>query len=405
MKVSARVRVSGPLSSFMAGFAAELTVQGYTDLSLANQLRVATHFSRWLEAHRIELHQLTPELVGRYVALRRRTRTAFSSRRALAPLLEHVGLLKAAVVVDRKGGELLERYRTYLVDERGLSPSVVTRYEATAREFLDDRAPATLTRADVLSFVRRRGHGPGLVVELSSLRSFLRFLHVSGEAASALVSTVPSVAGWRQASLPKALEPAQVRAVVASCDRRTTIGRRDYAALLLMLRLGLRAGEVAALTLDDVDWTNGELVVHGKGGTISRLPLPIDVGAALVAYLRRRRRQTPTRMIFLRSRAPYSAATSSTIVSLAGRALRRAGVPTGGGHRLRHTAATQMLRRGASLTEIAQVLRHRHIDTTAIYAKVDRDGLRSVAQPWPTGDAVDRDRLRPLAQAWPGGAA
>jgi integrase/recombinase XerD len=404
MKVSARVRISGPLSHFMAGFAAKLTAQGYTDFSLRNQLLLAAHFSRWLEVHGIAPQELTSERVDRYLALRRRTRTAFPSRRALAPLLEHLGLARAVAPVAPKRSDLLERYRRYLVDERGLGAARVAQYETTAAAFLDGRPPATLRSADVLNFVQRQARRPGLAGRLSSLRSFLRFLHVSGETACALASTVPSTASWRHASLPKALEPAQIDAVLASCDRRTTVGRRNYAVVLLMLRLGLRAAEVTALTLDDLDWTNGEVVVHGKGRTISRLPLPVDVGVALVAYLRRRRRQVPTRTLFLSIRAPYRAATRGTVIALTGVALRRAGISTGGGHRLRHTAATQMLRHGASLTEIAQVLRHRHINTTAIYAKVDRTRLREVAQPWPAHVTVGRRVLRTLVQPWPGGA-
>jgi integrase len=403
MKASDRVRVAGPLSSFVAGFAAKLAEQGYTDLSLANQLRLMAHFSRWLDANDLEPGELTSRLVDRYLAVRRRTRTAWRTRRGLAPLLEHLGL--AGVVAPARPGasDLVERYRRHLVDERRLCASRVTHCVATAAEFLEGRVPTTLTRADVLAFVQRQAKRPGLSGRLSALRSILRFLHVSGETPVGLVSTVPSTIGWRQAALPKALEPAQVRAVLARCDRRTAFGRRDYAVVLLMVRLGLRAGEVAALTLDDVDWKNGELIVHGKGGTISRLPLPVDVGAAVVTYLRSRR-TVATRVLFLGGRAPYRAATGGTIGALAGQALRRAGVPAGGAHRLRHTAATQMLRHGASLTEIAQVLRHRHVDTTAIYAKVDRNTLRSVAQPWPTGTAIGRVSLRVLAQPWPGGA-
>lgn len=386
MRISARVRVSGPLASHVAGFAAELTQQGYTDLSLANQLRLAAHFSRWLEARRVSLEELTPELIDRYVALRRRTRTAWRSRHGLMPLLRYLGLCDILSRAHERRSEVLDRYHGHLVDERGLSASVVACYEATAGEFLDGRSPSTLIRADVLRYVRHHADAPWLAGRLSALRAFLRFLHVSGETAIALVSVVPSAAHWRQASLPKALDPAQVRAVMASCERRTIVGRRDYAVLLLMLRLGLRACEVAALNLDDIDWVAGEIIVRGKGST-SRLPLPVDVGEALVAWVRRRRRHVPTRALFLRSLAPYRAATVSAVVGIAGRALRRADIPVGGGHRLRHTAATLMLRRGASLTEIAQVLRHRHIDTTAIYAKVDRDALRGLAQPWPGGAA------------------
>jgi len=405
MRVSARVRVSGPLSSYVAGFAAELTAQGYTDLSLANQLRLAAHFSRWLEEQQIELQHLTPDLIDRYLAVRRRTRTGWISRRGLTPLLSHLGLKDAGGRADPERSELLERYRAHLADGRALSASVCARYEAVADEFLDGRKPAMLAPADVLSYVRRHANKPDLAGRLSSLRSILRFLHITGETAIALASTVPSAARWQQTTLLKALDPEQVRAVLDSCDRRTTVGRRDHAVLVLMLRLGLRACEVAALTLDDVDWSNGEIVVHGKGATVSRLPLPKDVGEAVVAHLRRRRKRAPTRALFLRSRAPFRAVTSSAVVGIAGRALRRAGVDTGGGHRLRHTAATLMLHRGASLTEIAQVLRHRHVNTTAIYAKVDRDGLRGVAQPWPAASAVAPATLRSLAQPWPGGAA
>lgn len=404
MRVSARVRVSGPLSRYVAGFEAELTAQGYTDLSLANQLRLAAHFSRWLEEQQIELQHLTPDLIDRYLALRRRTRTGWRSRRGLTPLLSHLGLEDVGSGADPERSELLERYRAYLVDDRGLSALVRARYETVADEFLDGREPATLTRADVLSYVGRHANKPALAGRLSSLRSILRFLHITGEAAIDLASSVPSTARWQQTTLPQALDPEQVRAVLGSCDRRTTVGRRDHAVILLMLRLGLRAGEVAALTLDDIDWSNGEIVVHGKGATISRLPLPNDVGEAVVGHLRRRRKRAPTRALFLQIRAPFRPVTSHTVVSIAGRALRRAGVDTGGAHRLRHTAATLMLRRGASLTEIAQVLRHRHVNTTAIYAKVDRDGLRGLAQPWPAAKAIAPAALRSLSQRWPGGA-
>jgi site-specific recombinase XerD len=182
------------------------------------------------------------------------------------------------------------------------------------------------------------------------------------------------------------------------------VGCRDYAVLVLLGRLGLRACEVAGLQLDDVDWRTGEILIRGKGRALSRLPLPVDIGEAIVAYLRRATRSKITRAAFVRCRAPYNAVTSSAIIAIAQRALRAAGIATGGAHRLRHTAATQMLRRGASMTEVAQVLRHRHVDTTAIYAKVDRDSLRAIARIWPV-DVVDLGCIRDLAQVWPGGAA
>jgi len=403
MKVSARVHVLGPLSAYRAGFAAMLSDRGYTDLSLANQLRLAAHFSRWLEKRHLNAQDLTPDLVDRYLAGRRRTRAHLTSRRALAPLLECLGLAALVAPQPRRCDGVLARYSVYLVEERTLTPPVRARYEATADTLLRGRDPASMTPQDVISFVRGLGGGPGLAIELSALRAVLRYLHISGETSVPLVSVVPSMPGWRKTSLPKGLAAPQVRAVLASADRRTTTGRRDYAVLLLMLRLGLRACEVAALTLDDVDWVIGEIVVHGKGGGLSRLPLPTDVGEALAGWLRRRRRDLAIRALFVTSRAPYRPTSAQVIRGIGARALRSAGVSVGGGHRLRHTAATQMLRRGASLSEIAHVLRHRHVDTTAIYAKVDRTTLRGVVQPWPTGYEYEHAALRKLAQPWPGG--
>jgi len=277
------------------------------------------------------------------------------------------------------------------------------RYLAVADAFLSGRDSDDLTSADVSGFLGPRARQPGFGELLTALRSLLRFLVVDGAIPRNLVYAVPSRPGWRHTSLPKPLETAELKAVLASCDRRTTTGVRNYAALLLMARLGLRAGEVAALSLDDIDWVRGEIVVHGKGGTVGRLPLPVDVGAAVVAYLRRQPRREHTRALFLQAVVPYRSVMGGSVSALAQRALRAAGVSSGGAHRLRHTAATLMLRDGASLTEIAQVLRHQHIETTTIYAKVDHERLRSVARPWPR-EGIDTEQLRPLALAWPGGA-
>jgi len=404
MKASARVCVSGPLAKHVPAFAASLTKQGYTDLSLANQLRLVAHLSRWLADRRLEIENLTPKLLDQYLRVRRRTRTCWRSRQALAPLLEHLGLAAAlARPAPPRRCELLERYREHLLGDRGLSASVCAGYETVAAELFEAREPARLSRADVLSFVRRGIRRPNLAGRLTALRSVLRFLHLAGEISVPLAAVVPSSPSQQPTSLPQALSSAQVSAVLRSCNRRTTKGRRDYAVILLMLRLGLRACEVAALTLDDVNWADGEVVVHGKGSSVSRMPLPLDVGQALVAYLRRRGCLESTRALFLCTIAPRRAATVATVRSVAGRVLRRAGVPVGGGHRLRHTAATLMLHRGGTLTEIAQVLRHRHVNTTAIYAKVDPHALYGVARPWPYGDAVEFEALRPMVQPWPGG--
>jgi integrase/recombinase XerD len=397
MKAVHRIYVTGPLARYAEGFAASLVKQGYAELSLRNQLRLVAHFSQWLEAKRIGVPELTRKWVDRYLRVRRRTRTCWVSMRGLVPLLRHLG--HAAIIdADRPhDSDLIARYRASLV-ERGLSPSIQHVYVVTAKAFLAGRMPSTLTSADVTRFVHQaRPCNAGL---LSSLRAILRFLFQAGETSQQLVHAVPSMPTWKLASLPKALEPAQVRAVLSICDRRTVEGRRDHLVVLLMLRLGLRACEVAALSLDDIDWVEGEVRIRGKG-TVGRLPLPADVGRAIVDYLRRSRPATALRALFLTVYAPIRAATSPTIISIAGRVLGRVGL-SGGGHRLRHTAATSMLRLGASLTEVAQVLRHRHLATTAIYAKVDRDALRDLAQPWPALSFTGGKARRLLALRWPG---
>jgi integrase len=214
----------------------------------------------------------------------------------------------------------------------------------------------------------------------------LRYLHVAGLISAPLVWAVPSVADLRDRSLPRGLERAAVRRLLASCDRRRLVGRRDYAILLLLSRLGLRAGEVAGMRLDDVDWRRGELLVRGKGNRQDVLPLPVDVGEAMVSYLRRRPR-CECRALFLRVTAPRAAMDRCTVAWVVRAACDRAGLPRVGAHRLRHTAATEMLRAGASLAEIGQVLRHRELKTTTIYAKVDRKALRPLARPWPVSAA------------------
>jgi integrase/recombinase XerD len=343
-----------------------------------------------------------------FVCQRRRSHTGFVSERALQPLLGYlreVGVLATEERVDSPWTGVLGRYESYLTEERAILAERRARYLASADEFLQGRAPARLRAADVTAFIDAQARQPCLAERLTALRSLLRFLFLDGTFPVDLVYAVPSAPSWRQPGLPKAIDSAQFRAVLATCDRRTAVGCRDYAALLLMGRLGLRAGEVTGLLLDDFDWDRGEVIVRGKGGTVGRLPLPADVGRAVVAHLRRRVQRDDTRAVFLRLHAPHRSVTRSTITALASRALRSAGIPSGAAHRLRHTAATQMLRHGASLTEIAQVLRHRHIDTTAIYAKVDHKALRMLAQPWPAQDRIDATTLRPLAPPWPGGAA
>lgn len=260
----------------------------------------------------------------------------------------------------------------------------------SGRQGLHGLALQDLSAADVSLFLAaecpKRGIDSGRGV-VTALRCLLRYLHVEGLISVPLEWAVPGVADLRDRSLPRGLEPAAVKKLLASCDRRRTVGRRDYAILLLLARLGLRAGEVAALELDDIDWRRGQLIVRGKGSRQDELPLPVDVGEAIVSYLRRRPR-VESRALFLRAVAPAGGMERMAVWSVVRAACRRAGLPLVGAHRLRHTAATEMLRRGAALPEIGQVLRHREIKTTARYAKVDRKALRELARPWPDGGAA-----------------
>jgi integrase len=363
--------------------------------------------SRWLVTAKTPVDEIDHEIVARFLAKRRRTHTQFITERALAPLLRYLdaaGVVAVTAPDQRPRGELLSEYERYLVEERAVLPARRDLCLAVATEFLDGKRIRALKAKDVTRFVDARAGRPGLSGVLSALRSVLRFLFVTSRTTPNLIYAVPAVPRWRLASLPKYLEPRELKSVLATCDRRTLVGCRDYAVLILLGRLGLRACEVSALQLDHLDWTTGEILVCGKGRALSRLPMPVDIGEAIVTYLRRATRSKMTRAAFVRCRAPYDAVGPGAIISIAQRALRAAGIPSGGAHRLRHTAATQMLRRGASLTEIAQVLRHRHVDTTAIYAKVDHDSLRTIARTWPV-DVVDVGRMRDLARVWPGGAA
>ena len=299
----------------------------------------------------------------------------------------------ALVAPDGPVEQLLADYRRYLAGERGLAAHTIYQLELVARLFLSEREKLggleleRLVAQDVSAFLaaecpKRSVTGARDLVK--GLRGLLRYLHVTGVIATPLQWSVPAVAYHRDRSLPRGLSPEAVARLLASCDRRRAVGRRDYAVLLVLVRLGLRAGEVAAIQLEDIDWRRGEFVVRGKGGRLDRLPLPVDVGRAIVSYLRYRP-QSRSRAVFVLARAPYCPLSGQTVSGIVQRACIRAGLPVVHAHRLRHTAATEMLRAGGSLPEVAQVLRHRELATTNIYAKVDRRSLTALARPWPGG--------------------
>lgn len=286
---------------------------------------------------------------------------------------------------------LVEDYRYWLVAERSLAPSTVRYYVAGARLFLsefDDKDLKSLTVGEVTGFMVR--HCPRLSVGnaknlATSLRSLLGYLYLQGFTDRLLASAVPAPSGPHGGNLPRWLGAADLAALLADDSDRSALGRRDHAIVVLLARLGLRAGEVAALSLDDLDWRAGEIVVRGKGDRRERLPLPVDVGEALVGYLRHGRPRTACRALFVQAQRPRVGLSASSMAGVVRRACLRAGVAPVGAHRLRHSAATAMLRAGASLEEVGQVLRQRSTQVTALYAKVDFVALRTLAMPWPGG--------------------
>ncbi len=393
-----RIRITGPLGSYLEGLWAALAGRGYSPLSIRNVAHLMAHLSRWLDRQGLAAADLSTDRIRQFLRHRRRAGyRGHLSTRGLEPILQHLRDVGATppparpLVVPTAIDHLVVLYCEYLRRERALSPGTVAFYLRVARAFLpSDGDLRALTAASVTAFVLRESRTFSVVYtknKVSALRCLLRYLYVQAKITTNLAAVVPAVAGWRLSSLPRDVPAHILRQLLDHCNRRTHVGRRARAAVLLMARLGLRVGEVATLRLDDIDWTAGELLIRGKGGCLDRLPLPSDVGAALASYLRWSRPRVQSRAVFMRVHAPHDRLGPDGLKALVRAACTRAGLPTMGTHRLRHTAATQMLRHGASLTEIAQVLRHRHMDTTAIYAKVDRQALRQLAPPWPGAGA------------------
>ncbi len=391
-----RVRVSGPWAVHAVGFGEELTRRGYPAERAARHVQLLAGLSRWLQAEGLTADDLTVERVAEFLEARRAE--GYAEVPTVGWVITLLGYLPAlhvapmAPVADTVADAVVEEYRRWLIHQRGLAAATVRGYVDAARSFLShlDRPEGLdlsgLTAAEVTAYVvgecRRRRVGSAKVM-VTALRSLLRFMSLEGYTHRPLAGAVPAASGMGGGFLPRGLTPEVVVSLLGSCDSCTAVGRRDLAILTVLSRLGLRAGEVAGLDLDDVDWHHGELVVCGKGARRDGLPLPIDVGEAVVAYLAEGRPRVESRAMFLRVHAPITAMTASNVTEIVRRACRRAGVPVVGAHRLRHSAATAMLRGGASLAEIGQVLRQSRAATTAVYAKVDRTALRSLAQPWP----------------------
>jgi site-specific recombinase XerD len=396
MDVLSGIRVAGPLAPYAGGIAEELTRLGFTLLSARDQLRLAMCLSRWLAVSGLDTTALDEARVDAFLAARRALGyTAYLTPKALGPLLAYLRRIGVAPQPSLPGPpvgwqRLLEEFRRYLLVERGLKVEVARGYVDSVRPFVvgvagEGTRPGRVTAGEVSAFLvaeSRRVTPKTVQRTATAMRSLLRFWHLEGVISSSLVDAVPKVAN-RRPGLPRAVKPEQVRALVDSCDRSCAGGLRDAAMLMVLSRLGLRAGEVAGLRLEDIDWRVGLVTVRGKGNRRDQLPLPADVGERVVTYLRDGRPATALdRSVFIRIKAPHRGLSAAGVTQAVAAAGRRAGLGTIYAHRLRHTAATVMLSEGASLAEIGQVLRHRRLLTTAVYAKVDIEALRALARPW-----------------------
>jgi integrase/recombinase XerD len=384
----------------LRAFATSLLEGGYRRKTIQEKLYLLADFGWWFQRSRRALSHIDELLVEAFLAHKQRVHPG--NLKTLQQFLDY--LRKRGVIYDRKLvcdrsslAEILSAYEEYLRSERGLATATILDRKSYARKFLLARFSQgpflfkEMTASDISDFMLRCSHSTrsGRVHSMTTaFRCFLRFLFQKGKLRTDLAASVPRVAAWRQSNLPKYLTSKEVKRLLMTCNRSKAVGRRNYAIFLLLSRLGLRGSEVVALRLDDIDWRTGEILIRGKGLLHDRMPLPSDVGKALASYLRRDRPACQTRQVFICMKAPHRGLVLHTTLSTIVRcAIKRANLhpPFKGTHLFRHSLATSMLRSGATMKEIGEVLRHRSPNTTEIYAKVDFDGLRSLAHPWPTG--------------------
>jgi integrase/recombinase XerD len=386
--------VPGPLEQYAPGFRSWLLARGYTPLTTVPQLQLMAHVSRWLEREGLTAVGLTGQEAGRFLAARR----AAGRPRHPAGLRPLLGYLRGLGAIPPEppappmdaAAALISEFAEYLRSERGLAPMTVGAYSSRAARFLSryapDGDPAVIAPGDVTSAVLADASGlsAGAGQHLAcALRAFLRYCHVRGLVSADVSAAALSVTGRRTTMLPRGLEPGTIEALLAACDRDEPDGRRDYAVIVLLARLGVRAGEAARLRLDDIRWRAGEIGIRGKGGQYDVLPLPADVGTAIAAWLRDGRPAVSFREVFTTVTAPTRPLTREAAANIVRRACGRARMPVFGAHRLRHSAACAMIGAKVPMAAIAQAMRHRSHGVTAIYARAGTDRLRPLARPWP----------------------
>jgi len=394
-----------PLGKYMNSYAKHLRGQGYDRETGRLKIRMIAHFCLWLKQQGIAAKGLTEKHIQKYLRAKVRVGRHLTHEDTVAIQQFMVFLRNKGAIAEQPippvqatpVEKMVDDYALYLKRERALSLGTIAQYRRHVSRFLTDdfaeveHGLSTLDSVSILSYVRSKAarvSRKDAKLMITALRSFLRYAHYQGYIHADLEAAVPAVANWNTVSIPKSLPPDQVERVLAACDRKTAIGKRDYAILLLLARLGLRAGEIVSLRLEDIDWGSGCISIHGKGSNLSQMPLPVDVGEAVALYLRRGRPKSSSRVAFLRSQAPITGlAGAGTVSGRVAAALERAGINAvrKGAHQFRHSLATQLLQKGASLPEIAELLRHRSLDCTTIYAKVDLSSLRTLGMAWPGG--------------------
>jgi site-specific recombinase XerD len=394
---------NGPHGSYVELYASQLIKIGLSRQSTWRSLNLLGDLISWLTRIGSMPTELEERVVEQYFRRRSRKQSIQPGDRAalrrFLSVLREAGMIAPAIRPPLTPHEqIFEAFSQYLREERGLAPKSIVHHLPFIRLFLREVCPGgasdlcRISQADVTRYIERHARDQSAASGKSmcwALRSFLRYLHHKGLNPLPLVGSVPSIRRWKLASLPTYLTAAQVQTVLDGCDRAIALGRRDYAILMMLAKLGLRASEVAALSLDDIDWRSGEMLICAKGRQRARMPIPPDVGAAVVAYLRDGRPRSSCRQLFLRTPAPHVGfASGCAVTMIAKAALDRAGIhgyAHQGAHLFRHSLATELLRSGATLSQIGQLLRHESHDTTRIYAKVDIEALRPLSLPWPGG--------------------
>ena len=390
---------SDPLVAFAVGVEELLRAEGYLPRSIRDSMDLIAELSAWLDERGLGAGDLSKEVIESFFAAeggRRRRRRSARSLRAVIGHLRSIGVLDPEIAV-RPGrshleADLLEAFGTWCSAQRGLAPVTTDQYVERVAGFLAMWRPdgdvrlSELDGPSVLATIRTASvvmSSPSLRAMVTALRSFLRFAYVTDRVSAPLVTAVPPLKAWPRTALPSAIAPAEARRLVECCDPSTGRGRRDTAVLLVLVRLGLRASEVARLDLEDFDWHRGEVMIKAKGGRGDVMPLPVEVGEAIAAYLRAGRPECHSRAVFMTAVAPIRRLSGDGVALVVRRACQRGGIAPIGPHRLRHTLATETLRAGAPMAEVAQLLRHADQATSSIYAAADAAAVTALARPWP----------------------